>query len=425
MKNRLIRLFKLPTTRDVLINTLGNYMAVFFVALYAIILFRIMPIAEYGVFSVLFAIAYLLANILDFGVTASIYSYLPELQGNRKATVRFIKTNFVFQTVLVAIVLFVSYFFIDLLDSKILKLDVPSSYYFWTFISIPFFIWQNFVLNVLFATKRFLYGNILNNIAYVTKLLLLFFLILTDNVTPETVIIAFGIVSQVIFFAILIHHKRSFFWQLLHEPLEWAQVRLTYTLTFFASSQLFNLASRIDLFMLSYFLTKTEVGYYGLAQKIILTVLTMINSITQVLSPQFAAAKTKQEVISLLKKGMFYMMLPTSMFLLLIVLPQELFVLAFKEKVTRAVAITRLLAAPYTMYGLTAIPVLFFLYTIKKPVHLLIINFIFLVVVSIGCFIFIPIYGVNAPPMVFAAAFIIAALYIVVFFIKELRMMKE
>lgn len=399
-------------------------MAVFFVAIYAIILFRTMPIAEYGVFSVLFAIAYLLANILDFGMTASIYSYLPGLLGNRKQTLGFIKTNLVLQTLLSGIVLIVAFFFVETLDAKILKLDVPTSYYFWTFVSIPFFIWQNFVLNVLFASKRFFYGNVLNNLTYGSKLIFLFVLIYTDNVTPETVIIAFGVVSQIVFFAMLMFDKRVFVLDLLKEPLEKTHVRLGYTMTFFAASQLFNLASRIDLFMLSFFLVKTEVGYYGLAQKIILTVLTMVNSITQVLSPQFAKAETRHEVLSLLKKGFVYMMLPTVMFIALIIVPQNVFVFAFKEKVTRAVLITRMLSVPFILYGLTAIPVLFFLYTIKKPAHLLYINGLFLAIVSVGCFVFIPQFGVYAPPYVFIAAFIAVTIYITVFFVRELRSLK-
>ncbi len=79
MLGKILNFIKKPTSRDILINTIGNYLNVFFVAFFAFLLVRIMQPSDYGVLSVLLGIAYVLANILDFGTTASIYSYLPPM----------------------------------------------------------------------------------------------------------------------------------------------------------------------------------------------------------------------------------------------------------------------------------------------------------------------------------------------------------
>lgn len=421
---RLKNLFKLRTTKDVLINTVGNYLSIFFTALYAPILVRTLTPSEYGVLSVLFAIAYLLANILDFGVTASIYSYLPPLLEDRHESLKFIKANFIFQTVLSITVLIIAFFFINNLDTFILKLNVPTSYYFWTFLSIPLFIWQNFILNVFFASKRFLYANILSNISNFSKLVMLGALIYFHKVTVQNVVIAFGILGQLIFFALLFNEKKQLLRDLIGAPFHRVHIKLEYTLTFFVSSQLFNLASRIDLFMLSFFLVKSEVGYYGLSQKIILTVITMINSITQVLSPQFAKIEKKSEVISLIKKGLIYMMIPTAVFITCILLPTWVYTFVFTEKYVKTALITRMLSASFILYGLTAVPTLFFLYTIKKPRHLLLMNLIFLIVVATGCYVLIPKKGVYGPPIAFIIAFTIVSVYITTAFVHEFRQMK-
>ena len=77
MIKRLLNFIKKPTSKNIVINTIGNYLNVVFIAFFAFLLVRIMQPSEYGVLSVLLGIAYVLANILDFGTTASIYSYLP------------------------------------------------------------------------------------------------------------------------------------------------------------------------------------------------------------------------------------------------------------------------------------------------------------------------------------------------------------
>lgn len=418
---RLLRLIRLPTTRDVAINTIGNYLVVVFTAIYALVLVRILTPAQYGVLSVLFGIAYVLANILDFGVTASIYSYLPPLLKDKKESLKFIKANFIFQTVLSFIVLVIAFVFVKEIDKYVLKLHVPTSYFFWTFASIPLFIWQNFVLNILYAAKKFLYANIINNIANSFKVVLLYLLILTHQVSVVNVIIIFGVVSQLVFFIILVGEKKTLLKELINTAIDRQQIRLEYTLTFFAATQLFNFASRIDLFMLSFFLVKSEVGYYGLSQKIILTVLTMVNSITQVLSPQFANAEGRAAVKSLVKKGFVYMLIPTAMFLGAIILPTQIYTLIFTSKFEKTAAITRSLSIPYIFYSIIAIPTLFFLYTIKKPMHLLYINLLFLVIVSVGCFILIPKLGVFGPPWAFVVAFVVITAYIAIFFAHEYK----
>ncbi|EKE14245.1 MAG: hypothetical protein ACD_12C00609G0001, partial [uncultured bacterium] len=72
MLKRILDFIKKPTSKNIIINTVGNYLNVFFIAFFAFLLVRIMQPSEYGVLSVLLGISYVLANILDFGTTASI-----------------------------------------------------------------------------------------------------------------------------------------------------------------------------------------------------------------------------------------------------------------------------------------------------------------------------------------------------------------
>ena len=79
MVKKIVSFLKRPTSRDVIINTLGNYLNVFFTAFFVLILVRVLSKSEYGALNVLLGISYVLANILDFGTSATIYSTVPTL----------------------------------------------------------------------------------------------------------------------------------------------------------------------------------------------------------------------------------------------------------------------------------------------------------------------------------------------------------
>lgn len=411
-----------PTSRDVVINTLGNYLNVFFTALFALILVRILEPPQYGVLSVLLGIAYVLANILDFGTTATIYSYLPPMiEKKAKNLYSFIKSTLFYQSLFSFIVIAVLIIFFPFLDKVFFKTGAPIWELYLTCFSVLFLIWQNFVSNILFAAKKFLKTNLYSNLANVVKTLLIFLMVATHTVTVGSVIFVFGIVGPVVFFLLLFIEKKDLVFVLIKSDVKKEEFRFSYTLTYFIASQFYNLGLRMDLFLLSYFRSKAEVGYYGLSQKIILTIITTIISITQVLSPSFSRISKKHEVIKQFKTGFLYLLLPCGLFLLLFILPTQIFTLFFTEKFSQTATITKMLALPFILNALGSLPMLFILYTIKKPGYILVANILMFLIITIGCYIFIPVYGVFAPPVIIAASFFTGVLFLTIASIYEYR----
>lgn len=411
MRIRIINFFKKQTSVDVIINTLGNYLNVFFTALFALILVRILNPSQYGVLSVLLGIAYVLANILDFGTTATIYSYLPPLIEKRtKQMYEFIKTTFIYQSSLSFIVIAILFVSFPYLDKVFFKTGAPPAELYITAFSVLFFIWQNFISNILFAAKKFLKANLYINAANLLKTILIFYLAYTRTVSVGTVIFVFGIVGPAIFFLLLFLEKKDFVFVLIKSKVKNEQFRFGYTLTYFFANQFFNLGLRMDLFLLSFFRLRNDVGYYGLAQKIILSVITTVVSITQVLSPNFSKIKNRRDVRSSMRTGLYYLMLPVGIFLLLAVTPNQVFYLFFTEKFAKTAQLARGLAWPFILFTLGDLPLLFILYTFKKPQFVLYSNILFFMGMTIGCYIFIPIYGVFAPIYVIGAALLLPVL---------------
>jgi len=405
---KLLDFIKRPTSKNILINTVGNYLNVFFTALFALILVRILSPSEYGVLSVLLGIAYVLANVLDFGTTATIYSYFPILY--EKKSIRlytFIKSTFYYQSIFSFIVIGVLFVFFPYLDKVFFKTEAPIWELYLTAISVLFLIWQNFAMNILFAAKKFFHANLYMNISNVLKTAAVFFLVYVHMVSVGTVIFTFGILGPVIFFAILFAEKKDLIFILVKSKVNRDEFKFGYTLTYFVASQFFNLGLRMDLFLLSYFRSKAEVGYYGLSQKIILTIITTVVSITQVLSPSFSHIKTQKEVSMHIKTGLLYMLLPCALFLVLFFLPTPIYELFFTDRFIDTVPITRALSLPFIVYAIGSLPMLILLYTAKKPIYILVTNIIFFFLFSGMCYFLIPKMGVHGPPIAIAVALLL------------------
>ncbi len=422
MIEKLLAFVNKPTSKHVIINTLGNYLNVFFTALFALILVRILSPAQYGVLSVLLGIAYVLANVLDFGTTATIYSYFPLLYEKRSERLyTFIKSTFFYQSLFSFIVIGFLLVFFPFLDRSFFRTGAPTWELYLTAISVLFFIWQNFVLNILFAAKKFFHANLYLNISNVLKTLLILFFAYAGMVSVGAVIFTFGILGPLIFFLILLVQKKDLFFILSKSKIDRNEFKFGYTLTYFAASQFFNLGLRMDLFLLSYFGNKDDVGFYGLSQKIILTVITTVVSITQVLSPSFSSIKTQKEAWSHIKTGFLYLLLPSALFVLLFILPTNIYQLFFTSKFTATVPITRALSLPFIVYTLGSLPMLILLYTVKKPAYILYTNIIFFVVFSALCWYLIPMWGVMGPPVAIGIALFLTSGLQTLAAIKEFR----
>ena len=180
---RILNFIKRPTSKNVVINTVGNYLNVFFTALFALILVRILTPSQYGVLSVLLGIAYVLANVLDFGTTATIYSYLPILYEKKTYQLyRFIKSTFYYQSLFSLIIIGLLLITFPVLDKVFFKTGAPWWELALTAFSVLFLIWQNFFQNILFAAKKFVKTNLYLNLSNIVKTLLLFLMVWTKTV---------------------------------------------------------------------------------------------------------------------------------------------------------------------------------------------------------------------------------------------------
>lgn len=412
---------RLPHTRNIAINTLGNYVGYLFTAFYIVFLVRLFDPVQFGKLAVLQALSYLLANILSFGIPASIYAHLPELLHDKKRAVNFLMSNFIFSSLLSGGSLIILYLLSPLLDLYILKTGVPVSYYAYAYIGTQLFIWQNFVRDALNAAGHFLHINIAINISHLVKIVLLLACAYYQMLGIPEVLIITSIAGPLVVFLYVALERKWIVKALMSAVPSRQEVKGRYTFTYFLATQMFNLATRTDLFLISYFLTRPEVGYYGLSQRIILAVITSSDSITQVMSAQFSKVSTQTEVRKLMKHSYLYMLVPTAMFIVGILVPDMVYNAVFSSSYSKSIILTRALSLAYLPYSFLAAVLLFFLYTIKKPRYLFICNTLFFCVIVVGNLVFIPYLRLISPAMSYGIAFAIVLLYIGYIFKRELQ----
>ena len=401
MRQKLLEFVKRKTSVDIIINTLGNYLNIFFIALFALILVRVMTPIQYGVLSILLAIVYGLANILDFGVTANIYSTLPLIIDKKKEEAfKFIKSNFVYQSFLSLIIIVLLVFFFPQLDKYFFKTAESRFVLNMTAISTLFIVWQNYILNIFFASKKFLQANIYLNLSNIVKALTLLILIYTNQITVSSIIFLFAIIGPVSFLIFLSLGKKEAIISFMNSKISKADFKVKYTLPYFAATQFFGMGLRMDLFMLSFFGLRAGVGYYGLAQKVVLTIFTTIISITQVISPSFSKIKTKKEAKSLGKTGFVYLLLPTILYILLFVIPNKVYNFVFTSNFAQTAKIIKSLIIPYILFTIGQLPHMFLLYVARKPSYILVSNIVFFIGMVIGSYLLVPKFGVFAPAIV-------------------------
>ncbi len=408
MRRHIVSFLRKASTLQVVVNTLGNYLNIAFTAVYAVLLVRYMPPAEFGVLTVLLGVSYVVASIFDLGTTGAIFSHVPSLHknaGTRKKLYEFIKTNFFYQCVVAGFATVILGLAFPYLDKVFFKTGVSTSVLLLTALTTLFFAWQNFALHVLYAAQKFLAANTYLNVTHVIKIALILFLIATKTVAVGSVIFIFGVVGPFLFFLLFILQNREQFLLFLKAGVKRGELKLGFTATYFIATQFFGLGLRMDIFLLSFYGLSESVGYYGLSQRIILAVATTVVSITQVLTPQFARLTTKEEARKEARHGLLYLLVPVGLFIILSITPTHIFNFVFTQGYEKSVGITRSLIIPYILFAVANLPLTFVLYTAKKPSVVLFAYIIFFVSVTAGCLWLIPSFGVFGPSYALTIAY--------------------
>ncbi len=409
MINRLHRFAKTPTSFHVFLNMFSGYLGVAFSFFYYLIFARILGRIELGVLGVLLTISYVVANILDLGTTQTIYAFVPGLlKGRGESLYRFLKTTFYYQLGVSAVLVFMFIVSFPFLDTHFFKTGADPVVIGILTGTLILFMVQNFVMNMLYASKQVVTVSIVANGSNVVRITILLLLVPLGMVNIASILFVIGIIGSLSFLVPIFILKRRVIRNVLQSSVQKESFKMQYTVMNLLATQIFNLAIRMDLFLLSFYGLKDQLGSYSIAQKIILSILTAVISITQVLSPDFSHIVTQRDARRMFRIALVYMSIPIAAYALIILTPDWIFSLAFTAKFADTAEITKSLAVPYMVYSVGNIALLFMQYSVKKPSVVMIANSVFFILMTAGCYYLIPQMGVLAPARVIMISLIAA-----------------
>lgn len=412
-------------SKQVIINTLGTYGNIGFSFLQTLIQFNTLSRAEFGILSVLLGLSYLLTNIFDFGTVATTYAKVPHIKATSPHKLfSFGKTIWSFQTTLCFLALTVLFIIFPFLDKYVLKINVGIAEYAVTAISVLFFVWQNLISNMFFAAKNFLAPNVAANVAHIAKLLLIYLSYLQGTISALQVLIILGVIGPLVFFVIMAAWYPQVFIRAFKSRASKAFLELKFTLTYFVSTQIYTLGTRIDLFIVSYFFPKDVLGNYALAQRMMIAASSTVISVTQVLSPHYSVLKTKAQILKEFGHSLKFLFIPAALFVALIATPPFVFALFFKNISPDTILILKLLCIPYIVFTFGNIPYLYTLYTVKRSDIILNANLLFLTTVVVSALIFIPYWGLAGAAMGLIAGYVANVTYLYLWTHAQLKNLK-
>jgi O-antigen/teichoic acid export membrane protein len=411
---------------NIITNTIGTYAGIGFAFLLTLVQFNTLARADFGALSVLLSLAYLLTNIFDFGTVATIYARVPELLINKQKTLyNFIKTVAIFQSTLGVIALSILLLIFSYIDANFLKTQTSFLSHALICCSILLFVWQNLLSNIFFAAKKFLIINLAMNASHIIKLALMMAAYYTHTLTIETTLVILGVVGPIFFISIIICTNIKDFLRAITAKFDLRLLTLKFTVTYFISTQIYSIATRLDLLFISYFFggRSIQAGDYALAQRVVLAAASTIVSVTQVLSPFYSKLKTKKDIVGELKHSFTFLLIPVALFGAIIITPDIVFGV-FKQISPQTIFLIKLLCVPLMVAALGNIPYLFTLYTVKRPDIVLYSNILFIIAVSSICYFGLPKYGLVAAPVSILAAYACNVTFLYIFmqsYIKNLK----
>lgn len=180
------------------------------------------------------------------------------------------------------------------------------------------------------------------------------------------------------------------------------------------------LQSKLDVFMLASFAKSEEVSYYDIASKVIKPVLMVVSSYAQVLNPQFAAIE-KSNIKSKIQSVIKFIIFISIMIVIAIVLIRPLIVLVFGNKYDKAIFPAQMLLFAIIFYVWT-VPFNSALYALNKPYVFTIAAFAGLVVTAVGDYLLLGLYGAIGAAVTYIAAQIVG---LIVAFIAYFNVIKK
>ncbi len=418
--NKAFGLAKSSTAKDTYILFGGNIINAALGFIYTWLVARAFTSGEFGVFSAVNNLVYLLIPLTDLGTTSGLVRFVAELesQGKHLQAQKYIKAAFIFKLVMFAILSLVVIGLSRPISQHLLISNDPAASYWMLLIGLGMFL-PSFVPIVLQAKKMFLKSAIIDVIYGLGRVVFVIPLLIGGLTLIES-FQSFALSGVLCLVVIAFVYGFSFLKGNIKVSREIYIKLFSFSGWLGVNRIISSIASRVDVQILAIMASASSVGYYALAVKLAFFISFISASFSAVLAPRLASFGNAKAEVQYLKKSVLAL-IPISIGIIVWVIFARPFIVVFGEQHLPAVNVFRVLAISMIPFVFTIPSVTAIIYALKKPKYIGQFSIVQLIVVVLLNVILIPHIDVYAPALVFGVVNILLAVFSWAIVIKHYR----
>lgn len=384
------------TAKDTYLIFSGNLLSAFLGFVYTLIAARVLSVNDFGVFSAVTNLVYLIISLTDLGVSSGVIQFVAKLraEGKDDEADKYIKSAFLIKmgmTLLVGLVICINPLFFA---QKFMATDDKTVSY-WVFISSLAFVFYTFFPYILQAKNKFLKSVVVENSYGLLRLLftLLFFFLGIANLSTLLLSFTLGNLGPLILGFIYIGIGYIF----AKPDLKVYKNLLLFSGWLGLSRVISSVSGRLDVQMLASMSGALETGIYSIASRLSIFILILTGSFSTVLAPRLSSFNDKKKERAYIIKASFALIPIIAGILFWIAIAEPFIVLLFGEKYITSVPVFRVLAFSAIPFLTTAPAAAAIVYSMKKTFYIGIFAVPQLVMTLLLNYFLIPAYGVFGP----------------------------
>lgn len=386
---KIIKLLKTDTIKDTIVSLIGSVSIAGLGVLFTIVTARALGPSEFGILSVLTAIAVVVSSVGDLGISSALVNFLPKLKNQRQEIITF---TFWFQLI-TAIILGLMVFVVLPFQNRIIP-GSNTAQLVLTVMLTAVLIMENFAQGILRAERKFMLNSVSQISDAGVKLTFTAWVFFHNQLFIESAL-AFATISGIV--GTIIGLSQEF------KGISWFFPKHHFKNLFnfskwIALTRIFSVAvSRIDVILLAALSSTFEAGIYAAASRITMLFTLMVSTLGSVIAPRFSAFNEKKQVTDYLKKISLLIGVIAIGMGLSALLAHPIVYIVFGAKYLSAIPVFQAMTFAMIPFLLGIITINPLIYSFNQPRFVAATTLIQVVLIVILDVILIPSYGAMAP----------------------------
>lgn len=408
---------KSKTATDTLTLFSGNALNAFFSFLFTLIVARALSVSDFGVFSAVGNLVYIIIPLSDLGVSSGIVRFVSELesQGKVKTSLKYINAAFAIKFVTFAIISIIIVLFPDTIARALLASTDANMSYWVVAIGIGLFL-PSLVPFILNARRKFFQSAVIDTAHSFGRNLFVGVVLLIGALTLHMALLAYALAGIVSLLGIAVFFGFSFI-KAKPNVLHYKKL-LSFSSWLGVNKIISTIASRVDVQLLALLAGAASTGVYSIASKLALFISILAASFSAVIAPRLSSFGSKQAERSYIVKTTFAVFIISLGIALWALIAEPFIVLLFGSKYIDAVGVFRVLAIGMIPFLFTVPSVTAIIYALKKPKYIGFFSIFQLATVFALDFSLIPQYGAMGAALTLSVVNFLLMLYSWVIIIK-------